>query len=419
MRCFCPGPLAGLLLASLLLVAPAASVAGIAGRPTLVEAVDAAWRIAVEARHADSESRRAEAGMRVARSFAADSPALAWSREEGDWYGGARAGSATETEIGLSWPLWMPGQRRAAVDASRADAAWASANLAQARLEVAARVRETAWDIAARQAELGAAQSAVDALVELAGVVERRVAFGDLATSDLLASRAGVLDAEMARDDALRRLEAARARWTVLTGYEETVDAGEMEAETRIDSRSLLSRAGTPPSLVAAEASVRRAEGERAAVRRSLGAPPELTLGAKEESDGPGAMGDRSLVLALRIPLGFGARRELAQATAQSALDVAQAELSLARSKHAADLAAARSDFEITGRQLEGARQRAELLSRRQQMMERAFAAGEIPLAELLLAHRDSRAARADLARRKAERGLAHTSLLHAIGAFP
>ena len=67
----------------------------------------------------------------------------------------------------------------------------------------------------------------------------------------------------------------------------------------------------------------------------------------------------------------------------------------------------------------ESERERAELLSERVDLMQRAFEAGEIDLAELLLTNRYSAEADADLARRHAEHGLAHARLLQVIGMLP
>jgi len=387
--------------------------------PGLSRAVEAAWQRSVEARQAEGESTRADAGRRIARSLVADAPSLSLSRNEGEWYGGARAGAGTETEVGVSWPLWMPGQRRAARDAAHADVGWAQANLAVARLAVAGAVREAAWDVASRQAELDLVQARVGFLKKLADDVERRVAAGDLARIDALSARADLLAAEAEAADAQRQLHASHAQWRVLTGLDTLPDTNEIENEAHADTDTLIAAAGEPPVLQAAELAVRRAEGNLASVRRSLGAPPELTIGAKEEAEGPGALGERSLTVELSIPLGTGARRDLVRARAQTDLDMAQAELTLVRSRHAADLEDARLAISLADQQLDAETERAKLLSERVQLMQRAFSAGEIDLAQLLLTNRYSAEAEADLARRHAEHGLAHARLLQVIGMLP
>lgn len=409
----------GLLLAAgLVCVAPGASA--VEGRtPRLAQAVEAAWQRSAEGRRAEGETVRAATGQRIARSFAAAEPALTYSRSDGEWYGGSRAAAGNETEVALSWPLWMPGQRGAAVRAARADIGWADANLASARLEVAGQVREAAWGIAVRQAELKLAQARVDFMKKLADDVDRRVGAGDLARSDGLAARADLFEAEARLGDAQRELHASQAEWRVLTGLEEMPDANEIENESHIDVDKLVATAGTPPALAAAERSVQRAEGQLAAVRRSLGTPPELSIGTKNEVEGPGMPGERSLTVELRVPLGVGARRSQQHAQAQTEFDAAQAELNLARSRQAAELEEARLAISLADRQLESERQRAQMLGERSQLMHRAFAAGEIDLAELLRALRTSAEADAAIARRHAQHGLAHARLLQVIGMLP
>lgn len=411
---------AGWLLAACALCAiPVASAVEGANTPGLSQAVEAAWQRAADARRAEGEATRADANRRIARSFAADGPSLTYSRDDGGWYDGSRAGSGRETEVGISWPLWMPGQRRAAMEAARADVGWADANLAQARLEIAGQVREAAWNVAARQAGLELAQARVGFLGRLSEDVVRRVGAGDLARSDALSARADLLAAEAELADAQRELHASQVQWRVLTGLDTLPDADEIENEAHVDIETLVARAGPPPSLAAAEQAVRRAEGEATVARRSLGAAPELSIGAKEELDGPGVRGERSLMVSLSVPLGVGARRTLARAQAQTGLDVASAELTLARSRHAADLEAARLAIELADRQLDSERQRAALMTERMQLMQQSFAAGEIDLAALLLTTRQSAEADADLARRHADHGLAHARLLQVIGMLP
>lgn len=98
---------------------------------------------------------------------------------------------------------------------------------------------------------------------------------------------------------------------------------------------------------------------------------------------------------------------------------MARAALTLARSRYAAELEEARLAIALADGQLESERERAELLSERVSLMQRAFEAGEIDLAELLLTNRYSAEADADLARRHAEHGLAHARLLQVIGMLP
>jgi outer membrane protein TolC len=412
--------LAWLLVGCMACVAPMAYAASAAAEtPGLARAVEAAWTRASEARQAEGESVRAAAARRVAGSLAADGPSLSFSRNEGEWYGGANAGTATETEVGVSWPLWMPGQRRAAIGAARADIGWAEANLQLARLEIAGQVREAAWNAATRQAELALVEARVEFLKKLAHDVGRKVEAGELARSDALAAQADLLAAEAELADARRELHVSHAQWRVLTGLDTFPDGSEIENEAHADVESLIASAGTTPALAAAEFAVERASEQVSVVRRSLGGTPALGIGAKEEAAGPGAASERSLVLSLTVPLGLGARKATARAQAQTALDVAQSELSLARSRHREAIETARLAIALADQQLDSERRRSSLLNERTRLMQQAFSAGEIDLADLLLATRYSTEADADLARRHAEHGLAHARLLQVIGILP
>ncbi|WP_454831834.1 TolC family protein [Pseudoxanthomonas wuyuanensis] len=410
---------ARVLAITLALPMPAALAAPAAEGPGLARAMEAAWQRAVEARRAQGEAARARAGHIAARSFAAEAPSLEFSRRQGDWYGGTAASDVRETEVGLSWPLWLPGQRGAAVGAARTDIEWAQANMAVARLEVAGQVREAAWEVATRQAGLELAQARVDFLSKLAGDVERRVASGDLARSDSMAARADLLAAQAEQADARRELQASHSRWSVLTGLRALPDTRDIEKDSHADLDALQAGAGQPPQLRLAELTAERAQRRLALARKSRSDAPELTLGATEESEGPGLPVERSLTLALRVPLGTRARNAPLRAQAQSEADIAEAELTLARARHAADLEDARLAVELADRQLENERDRTGLLDERAALMRKAFSAGEIPLADLLLAMRYAAEAAADFARRHAEHGLAHARFLQVIGTLP
>lgn len=70
-------------------------------------------------------------------------------------------------------------------------------------------------------------------------------------------------------------------------------------------------------------------------------------------------------------------------------------------------------------RQLEAARQGAELLRRRAQLLRRSFDAGEIALVDLLRALEQSAEADSALASRRTAHGLAIARLLQAYGTSP
>lgn len=414
-----PGRTRVLVAACLLALAPTAWAGAGAATPGLARAVDAAWQRAAQARHAEGELDRTGYQRRIARSLAADTPSISYSREEGQWYGGRDAADGVETEVGIAWPLWMPGQRGAAIRAARADQAWAEANLSVTRLEVAGQVREAAWEVAASQAGHDLATARVTFLRKLAADVSRRVAAGDLARTDALSAEADLLAAEAELADAQRALQASHSQWKVLTGLDELPDANEIENEAHVDADSLLASAGPAPGVIAAEQAAQRARAGLSVARRSLGAAPELGISAKEEKELPGLRGDRSLIVSLSVPLGVGARRSQQRAAAQTELEASEAELAMARARQQAAVESARLVVGLADQQLENERRRVALMAERNKLVQQAFAAGEVSLAEVLLTSRQSAEADADLARRHADHGLAHARLLQVIGILP
>jgi len=408
--------------AALLLVLAFAVLAAEPVNPETVSisrAVHAAWQRAALARQAEGELLRTDAGRRIAHSLAADGPSLEYVRTQGDWYGGARAGRGQEVEAGLNWPLWLPGQRRATMAAARADSGWAQTNLDLARLQVAWQVREAVWAVAATQAMLRLAETRVAFMRTLAADVARRADAGELAYSDVLAAQADLMAVQGELAEAQRGVHASHARWRVLTGLDALPDVEEVEVESAAELDALIAGIATPPTVRAAELALQRARAEHQAVRRSLGAAPELTLGSKEERAAPGAPVERSVNLAMRIPLGLGVRRTQARVRTQTAMEVAEAELELARRQYTQDLANARLALQLAREQQVRERRRTALHGEHLELMQQAFAAGEIGLDTLLRAIRLAAEADARLAKGHAEYGLAHARLLHVIGVLP
>jgi outer membrane protein TolC len=184
---------------------------------SLPVAIDAAWQRALSAREVDGQRRRAQAEQTAAGSLWAAPPSvwLGYRDDRIDANNGAR-----ETEVALSWPLWLPGQRSARAAAAGAELSLAEASGRAARWRIAGDVREAAWVLTAHQAELDQASAHATSLQALADDVERRVRAGDLARADALAARAETLAATAQQAEARQRLLAATSRWTLLTGLQ-------------------------------------------------------------------------------------------------------------------------------------------------------------------------------------------------------
>ena len=106
---------------------------------TLRQAIEAAWERSPDNPAAAGRLRRAEADRETATAPWAASPALELATRQGRTQ---PEGRSREHEVGVTWPLWLPGQRTAREAAADAEVLAAGQAIRAARLKVAADVRE-------------------------------------------------------------------------------------------------------------------------------------------------------------------------------------------------------------------------------------------------------------------------------------
>ncbi len=393
-------------------VARSAEPAGApAGTVTLRMALDAAWQRAVAAREADGQRRRAEADRTAAHRPWASAPTLELSHRDDRLQ---RNAGRRETELGIAVPLWLPGQRTALVGTVEAAAGQARLGELVARLRLAGELRETAWQVAGLQAEARQADAQAHLLQQLAGDVDRRVRAGDLARADSLAAQAEALGASAALADVRQRLQAAQARWTLLTGLTEPPEL----PDAPTGDPAAADVAAHPEQQLAgqsAELARRRLE----LVRHSRRDAPELTAGVRQELPSRAEPSQGSLVIGLRLPFGTADRNGPLEAAARSELDTAQTHEQRLRERLDSDIAAAREAQRAAQVQLDAETRRAELLRERATLIDKSFRAGESPLPDLLRALTAAAQAESAVARQAAALGLARARLHQALGLLP
>ena len=376
---------------------------------TIRQAVDAAWEKSVQLPAASGR-----VGVARARRLAADSP---WAAppsldilNRGEPLRASAAGQR-ETEVGVAWPLLLPGQRSARIGSADSELGSSEAGLRAAKLAIAGEVREAAWTVLAREAELALAESQAKALLQLAADVDRRVAAGDLARADSLAARAEALAASNAAREAAPRLEAARARWRVLTGLPAVPAALEpAAAEVSPDEH---------PEMAAATLRLETARKRLDLTRAERRDPPELMLRYRNEVAASGLPSQNSIGVAVRIPFATDSRNAPREAAVLAEVEVALAEERRTRERLAAELASAKALASATEQQVAQEESRAALLRERARLIDRSFRAGETALPELLRTLSAAAQAESSLARQRAELGLARARVQQAAGVLP
>lgn len=377
----------------------------------LAAAFEAAWQRAVVAREVQGQRQRAEAERTAASSLWAAPPAISILYRDDRLLSNE---GARETDVALSWPLYLPGQRADRGTAAVAGLALADGAQAAARLRVAGEVREAAWMLIGQQADLAQADALVASLATLVEDVERRVRAGDLARADALVARAELLGATAQQMEARQRVLDARARWEVLTGLAAPPMADEeMAAMVATDVVS------SHPQLGLASAAAEHARKRLQLLRTSRSDPPELILGFRNEVPGRSESSQNSLAVGVRVPFGTSDRNLPLQAAALADLDVADAIEQRLRERLGSEAAAARTAVQTAEQHLSAERDRAALLRERARLIEKSFRAGESPLPDLLRALSAAAQADAAAARQQAALGLARARFQQALGLLP
>jgi len=405
---------------------PAASPGGIqaappptsglsAGNVTLRVAFDAAWQRSVVARESDGQRRRAEADRSAASSLWAAPPSLEVSHRTDRLQNNT---GQREVEVGLTVPLWLPGQRAARSGTADGTAARAMAAEQVARLQLAGALRAAAWQLAALRAEVAQADSQTQALLQLADDVERRVRAGDLARADALAARAGQLAASALQSEVRQRLQSARAHWTLLTGLTASPDVTAAASVEAVPGPTGGTAAPHPEQQLAS-ITTELARKRVAEMRLSRRDAPELTVGYRRDVPGRAEAAQGSLVVGLRLPFGTDERNRPLEAAALAELEVAQTTEQRLRERLDSDQADARESQRSAQAQLDAETSRARLLRERANLIEKSFRAGETPLPDLLRALADAAHADSAAARQNAALGLARAHLQQTLGLLP
>lgn len=401
-----PALIAGAVL-SFPLAAVADPAAPVAGR-ALHALVEQAWQRSVLLKTLVARQDEAAAGRAVAQSWLAAAPALGLSERSDRWTDNR---ARRENEISIEAPVLMPRQHAARQQLAARSADEIDAQLYRARLDVAGAVRLRLWEAASARELLAAREGQLHYLEQLRDEVRGRVVAGDLARSDgLLADQqalAALAEVALARS----RAREALSRLRLLTGVSE-MPPMELEA-----------LAPEPPvahvTLRAAEAAEQRARAAVSLASASVQGAPTFSLSMRRERDGALASADRSIGIAVQIPLGGKMRNRPAETLAATQLATAAAELNEARVALELDVELARGQLADASDALQAARERNAAMREHTALFEKAFRQGERGLAELLRSRTLTHEAEVTLRQQEIALALAHAQLNQALGILP
>lgn len=379
----------------------------------LGKALDAAWRRSVAAQETAGQRERAVADRAITAAPWSAPPALEMGRREDR----TSAAGARETDLGVVVPLWWPGQRATLAQRTETAVELATALELVERLRLAGSLRELAWEWAQLRSEADLADGQFKSLAALAEDVERRVRAGDLARSDGMAARAEWLTAQAGRVEVRRRLQAAQARWALVTGLPNlSISLPPPETLARPPE---VSTGKIHPEATLAQLNRELAERSLEVVRAGKADAPEVSVSLRQDSTARQAALPHSVAIGVRIPFAPQSRNLPRLATAHAALNMAHVQQERLNERLASEALTARQAWRAAQTQFESLNEGAVLLRERARLIERAFRAGEVALPELLRSLAAAHVAEAAAARQLAAWGLARARLEQILGILP
>lgn len=288
---------------------------------------------------------------------------------------GGQRGSR-ETEVGIVMPLWGSGERRLYRELGAATTEAGSYRLVTARLEVGLQIIEALHHLQSGVVRLRSSQSYSELLAGLVKDVERRVAAGDLATTDLRLAQADWADARLSQSAEEDAVHDALIEWQRLTGQVAIPAQPYPEGEALADS--------IHPAIEAAHRQVRQAEAEVQIARRVQRSPVEVSLRLRQEESSDWSGVQQSIGAGIRIPVGRNARSSIEYAASQQRLLMAEQSLQDTTRLIQAERKKAWHEWQQHQARQPIAAQRLAAMQERTALLQKAFAAGESALPELL-----------------------------------
>lgn len=359
----------------------------------LATLVDMAWARSPQARQLEGQGLEARTQAEAARNWFPAAPSVTLGQRTGDR-------SLREQELALSAPLWSVRQRQASQRAAEGSQAAADAATLALRLDLTRQVRERidALNLGALKVQLN--QAHAEALERLEAEVLRRVAAGDLARVDALLVRQEVLAARgEVRQAQLERLEAEHA-FHILAGEVRPAAGATGLRAPAPDDAGLIKLLSAPreavaahPRLLAAQAASEQQRRRVAWLASTARAPWELGVAHRREQDGEPRRTTRSWGLSLTVPLADEPVQRQALAVAQTAAEVAEAEVRRTHDVLESDLLEAVQAVRHQRALLAGAQAARQAAEERAELIRRAQTLGEVGLAERLRAEQALQAA--------------------------
>jgi cobalt-zinc-cadmium efflux system outer membrane protein len=393
----------------------AGSAAATAGTLNLRQAFEAAWARQPEALALQARRDAARAQQSAAKAWTPEPAALELSNRT-DRLGNNQG--AREMEVGITVPLWLPGERDRSAALAEAEGAAIESRATAAQLRVAATVRDAWWQWQRARIEVGTARDQLENTRRIAADVARRAKAGDLARSDQHQADGAVASAEATVAQAEAGLAAAQQHLRALAGAAPASSgAGDTLAEP--DPGAAATELEAHAALLELKDRATVAERTAALTAAQSRSNPELMLATTRDRGVRGEASQQSITLAIRIPFGAGPRFDARRANARADATEVQAQLALERERLTAEREAARVRVDASRTQLAAAERRAQLARESRAFFDKSFQLGETDLPTRLRIEAEAAEADRQAARTRIELSAAISAWRQALGLLP
>ena len=369
-----------LTLSGLVLTAQAqgTSAAASGNVVSLKEVFDSAWQRQPEARAFQKRRDAVQAQAKAASMLSPEPPSLEIGQRS-DWMTGNKG--AREVELGITVPIWLPGQRTASADLAQAELSWLERRQLAAQLRLAASVRDVWWGWLRARVDAELANEQLASAQSLAADVAKRTQAGDLAKSDQHQAEGAVAAAQAHAAQAQAASAAALAQVMALTGRTAPTDLSvNAPGEPTPAPTPSSSPSESHPLLAELEDRITVAERTAQLIGTQKRSNPELTVATSRER---GAFGERygqTVQVGIRVPLGAGSRHDARLATAQAEAIEVQAQRVLEQARIQADQQGAAARLAAARTQLDAVQRRARLANESRGFFDKSFRLGETDL---------------------------------------
>ncbi len=317
-----------------------------------------------------------------------------------------------DATIGISTPLWLPGEGTASQRVADTEMARMAAQIAVVKLKIAGQVRDALADFAIAKAELFVAEQRLRDGRSLEGDTARRVRARDVSDANLLLARAERIAADAEVRDKRIALEHARIEFDSLTGVAPVVAA--LDGKAPVESRG-----PTHPRLDDARGALDVARANQALAGIQTRDSPEIALIARRSRDTFGTVYNNSLGVEIKIPFSSEARNAPRQAMAQAEFREALALQMSAEREVAAERQKARLAYDNALVQRDLASERAKTLTQQVALVSQGQRGGEVSFSDFIRARTLAYEAQAAKARADINVSKARGRVIQSLGMIP